>query len=346
VRRQLDDLPIIRFGLVSRWTRGEPRGIISAIIHGGKMTTRMRSLITLGGLSLLLCFALASNAPESGAPAASAPSSGYTGDARYLTRCDVGPDDGQDFTVEQGDACAFVARNLTGSGALAYAHKACDLDNAGGCMVACEHAADPSLAYDTAACGKLRNLRTDLFTDAINGLLARGSAMPDDVRMDFDSLFRARVAQAQSAPNVGETTAQPTGDSVPVPAATDTAQAADDCTTACDQQCAYVRGECQGGSTASCYRAASCLCACNLAHGGCGSAPDALEQCVRENDEKAASMAGGGPVIGSGPPAPTNTVAPPPPPPPAACPPGYRDCGVDHGHHVCLNPGSTACPAF
>ena len=144
-----------------------------------------------------------------------------------------------------------------------------------------------------------------------------------------------------------DNTPTPAQDNAPGAAEATAAASAGDC-SGCEAQCSGEKQQCQGGSMSGCYRAAACLCACNQAHGGCGSSPEALQQCVDDNNAKAASLGSNAPTVSQGPvlrPPP----APPPPPPraqPSACPPGYRDCGVDHGKRVCLAPGSTACPAF
>ena len=56
--------------------------------------------------------------------------------------------------------------------------------------------------------------------------------------------------------------------------------------TACSEcagVCKHFVDECKDGNQASCYRAAACLCQCNLDAGGCGSSHEALQKCVDEN---------------------------------------------------------------
>lgn len=56
---------------------------------------------------------------------------------------------------------------------------------------------------------------------------------------------------------------------------------------ACGPKCQGYVDECKAGNQTSCYRAAACLCQCNLDAGGCGSDKEALQKCVDENNKNA-----------------------------------------------------------
>jgi hypothetical protein len=58
----------------------------------------------------------------------------------------------------------------------------------------------------------------------------------------------------------------------------------------CSDKCSNYMEDCKKGGQASCYRAAACLCQCNLDAGGCGSSTDALQQCVDDNNKKAKDL--------------------------------------------------------
>jgi len=58
----------------------------------------------------------------------------------------------------------------------------------------------------------------------------------------------------------------------------------------CAASCQYRVDECKAGQMSSCYRAAQCLCQCNLDAGGCGSSHEALQRCVDENKKFADEM--------------------------------------------------------
>jgi hypothetical protein len=116
----------------------------------------------------------------------------------------------------------------------------------------------------------------------------------------------------------------------------------------CKPQCGSLVTSCQAGGQRDCRLAAACLCKCNLDAGGCGSSRVALAQCVLTHYQQASGTRSDATPVEQG--------AEPPPTPPEhvtkpevgnACRPGYIDCGVDHhtGSHICLAPGSTACPA-
>lgn len=55
----------------------------------------------------------------------------------------------------------------------------------------------------------------------------------------------------------------------------------------CEKKCQALIDKCAEGGQQACYKAAACLCKCNLDAGGCGSSKDALRECV-ENNERAA----------------------------------------------------------
>jgi hypothetical protein len=55
----------------------------------------------------------------------------------------------------------------------------------------------------------------------------------------------------------------------------------------CPEKCKSLSDGCKNGDQVSCYRAAACLCQCNLDAGGCGSSREALQKCIDENTKKA-----------------------------------------------------------
>lgn len=63
--------------------------------------------------------------------------------------------------------------------------------------------------------------------------------------------------------------------------------------TACSEcagKCQHFVDDCKKGGQAACYRAAACLCQCNLDAGGCGSSREALQKCVDENTKRAKEL--------------------------------------------------------
>ena len=82
----------------------------------------------------------------------------------------------------------------------------------------------------------------------------------------------------------------------PLPSA-GAADAAEISTVLAAQECAKCEGKCktwvdkckEGGQYA-CYKAAACLCKCNLDAGGCGSSKKALEECYEENEKLAREL--------------------------------------------------------
>ena len=92
----------------------------------------------------------------------------------------------------------------------------------------------------------------------------------------------------------------------PLPSA-GAADAAEISTVLAAQECAKCEGKCktwvdkckEGGQYA-CYKAAACLCKCNLDAGGCGSSKKALEECYEKNEKLAKEL---------GPPDPGNVCA-------------------------------------
>ena len=58
----------------------------------------------------------------------------------------------------------------------------------------------------------------------------------------------------------------------------------------CESQCAALTTSCKSGGQSACYRAAACLCQCNLNAGGCGTSTAALQQCVQENTRSAQQL--------------------------------------------------------
>lgn len=75
----------------------------------------------------------------------------------------------------------------------------------------------------------------------------------------------------------------PARPAVPAP----TVSSREDC-DACLTTCSTLRTACDQGSIKDCYRAGACMCRCRLDAGGCGSAPEALRQCISTSEAKAA----------------------------------------------------------
>jgi len=66
---------------------------------------------------------------------------------------------------------------------------------------------------------------------------------------------------------------------------------------AAPQQCAACEGKCDSwvkkckeGGQYACYKAAACLCKCNLDAGGCGSSKEALRECYEQNEKLAQEL--------------------------------------------------------
>ena len=81
-------------------------------------------------------------------------------------------------------------------------------------------------------------------------------------------------------------------------AAVDSSNKTTSCVGSAPQECAKCEGKCKAwvdkckdGSQYACYKAAACLCKCNLDAGGCGSSKEALQECYERN-EKAAKEIG------------------------------------------------------
>ena len=75
------------------------------------------------------------------------------------------------------------------------------------------------------------------------------------------------------------------------------ADAAEISTVFAAQECAKCEGKCKTwidkckvGGQYACYKAAACLCKCNLDAGGCGSSKKALEECYEENEKLAREL--------------------------------------------------------
>jgi hypothetical protein len=58
----------------------------------------------------------------------------------------------------------------------------------------------------------------------------------------------------------------------------------------CADKCKAWADKCQEGGQYACYKAAACLCKCNLDAGGCGSSKEALKQCYEENEKSAKEL--------------------------------------------------------
>lgn len=58
----------------------------------------------------------------------------------------------------------------------------------------------------------------------------------------------------------------------------------------CEGKCKAWIDKCKDGGQYACYKAAACLCKCNLDAGGCGSSKKALEECVEQNEKLAKEL--------------------------------------------------------
>lgn len=58
----------------------------------------------------------------------------------------------------------------------------------------------------------------------------------------------------------------------------------------CEGYCKSWVDKCKEGGQYACYKAASCLCKCNLDAGGCGSDRNALKECYEKNEKLAKDL--------------------------------------------------------
>jgi len=58
----------------------------------------------------------------------------------------------------------------------------------------------------------------------------------------------------------------------------------------CEGRCSSWINKCKEGGQYGCYKAAACLCKCNLDEGGCGSSKEALRECYEENEKLARDL--------------------------------------------------------
>ena len=58
----------------------------------------------------------------------------------------------------------------------------------------------------------------------------------------------------------------------------------------CEGKCKSWIDKCKDGGQYACYKAAACLCKCNLDAGGCGSSKEALQECYEENEKLAKEL--------------------------------------------------------
>lgn len=58
----------------------------------------------------------------------------------------------------------------------------------------------------------------------------------------------------------------------------------------CEGKCKSWIDRCKDGGQYACYKAAACLCKCNLDAGGCGSSKEALQECYEENEKLAKEL--------------------------------------------------------
>jgi hypothetical protein len=58
----------------------------------------------------------------------------------------------------------------------------------------------------------------------------------------------------------------------------------------CEGKCKSWIDKCKDGGQYACYKAAACLCKCNLDAGGCGSSKEALQECYEKNEKLAKDL--------------------------------------------------------
>jgi hypothetical protein len=58
----------------------------------------------------------------------------------------------------------------------------------------------------------------------------------------------------------------------------------------CETKCKAWVDKCKEGGQYACYKAAACLCKCNLDAGGCGSSKEALKECYEQNEKSAKEL--------------------------------------------------------
>ena len=58
----------------------------------------------------------------------------------------------------------------------------------------------------------------------------------------------------------------------------------------CENKCKAWIDKCKEGGQYACYKAAACLCKCNLDAGGCGSSKEALKECYEQNEKSAKEL--------------------------------------------------------
>jgi hypothetical protein len=58
----------------------------------------------------------------------------------------------------------------------------------------------------------------------------------------------------------------------------------------CENKCKAWVDKCKEGGQYACYKAAACLCKCNLDAGGCGSSKEALKECYEQNEKSAREL--------------------------------------------------------
>ena len=58
----------------------------------------------------------------------------------------------------------------------------------------------------------------------------------------------------------------------------------------CENRCDDWISKCKEGGQYACYKAAACLCKCNVDEGGCGSSKEALRECYEENEKQAREL--------------------------------------------------------
>ena len=58
----------------------------------------------------------------------------------------------------------------------------------------------------------------------------------------------------------------------------------------CEGKCKAWIDKCKEGGQYACYKAAACLCKCNLDAGGCGSSKEALQECYEQNEKLAKDL--------------------------------------------------------
>lgn len=105
-----------------------------------------------------------------------------------------------------------------------------------------------------------------LMTVTFTGVLLLGGMVLSNSRMAIRAIANAKVSPATSVVTFPQECAQ------------------------CENKCKAWTDKCKEGGQYACYKAAACLCKCNLDAGGCGSSKEALKECYEQNEKSAREL--------------------------------------------------------